>query len=290
MLQVMEGKWSAATGMGWGIPAKETPSCGSGLAAGLVTFTAIASGMRCARREAGAQRPAPSAPEVPASRPSARTGRRRFGLPFLCMSAAVALAGAFAAEDVQAKSFWALPGTGGSGFNGGHSDGLLVSEGKRVSFGIRLSEAAPAGGLTFSLTAKYGSAATLCSGFTTGRAAAADVRHIPATVTVPSGHRGTEVTIAINNDTTAEGDECFQIDPSTSTSGWSDAPWFGAGDRRFRAGQKQVIIIRGAPTAFWSGRAEDIDFDNNRRIIIWSCPGFVDDHGFGRAGGSLLRS
>ena len=23
---------------------------------------------------------------------------------------------------------------------------------------------------------------------------------------------------------------------------------------------------------------------------FWSCPGFVDDHGFGRAGGSLLRS
>ena len=201
------------------------------------------------RAQAGfLDRACPELVEGPPSASNARSERRGFGLSFLRMCAAVALAGAFAAEDVQAKSFWVFFGEGGTDYN----DGFLVDEGGRVSFTIRLSEAAPAGGLTFSLTAKYGNTSAFCPSYTAGAAEAADVRYIPATVTVPAGHRQTEATIAINSDTTNEGDECFQIDISTSTSGWDDPPWFNL-PVRFRAGQSAVIIIRGANSAFGSG-------------------------------------
>ena len=72
MLRVSEIKSSVATGGSSGMPAKEAPSCGSGLVAGLVTFTAIASGMTRARRPAGAQRQSPSAGS---SRPDPRPRR-----------------------------------------------------------------------------------------------------------------------------------------------------------------------------------------------------------------------
>ena len=43
------------------------------------------------------------------------------------------------------------------------------------------------------------------------------------------------MTIATNSDSTTEGDECFQIEPSTSTSGWDD--------QNPRGAQKQAVLI-----------------------------------------------
>ena len=85
MLRVLEGKWSAATGRGWGMADKEAPSCGSGLVAELVTRARTIdrrpSGMTCVRRPAGARMPA-SSTSAPCG-PEPRPGRWRARLSLL---------------------------------------------------------------------------------------------------------------------------------------------------------------------------------------------------------------
>ena len=90
MLRVLESKSSAVTGRGSGMAARETPSCGSGLIAGLVTFMAMAqrpSGMTCARRPAGARKPASStgAPRKTEPRPGRSRARFTLLLPVLAL-------------------------------------------------------------------------------------------------------------------------------------------------------------------------------------------------------------
>ena len=42
----------------------------------------------------------------------------------------------------------------------------------------------------------------------------------------------------------------------------------------------EVLWMRGAPKVT----------EEKAKVVNWTCPGLVDGHGFGRAGGSLLRS
>ena len=94
--------------------AGERPAKGFGPVAGLVGLAAIADrpgGVTCARREAGARKPAPSAEPAPSlsrgspSRPESRPGRRRarlFGLPVLALL--LAALGTLAAAPAQAQT------------------------------------------------------------------------------------------------------------------------------------------------------------------------------------------
>ena len=94
-------------GRGWEMTAREAPPCGSGLVAGPVIFSPIGQrlgGMTCARRLAGAHRPAPSAgsPSRPEPRPWRRRARLSRLLPVLALllGALSPFAAAPAAADV----------------------------------------------------------------------------------------------------------------------------------------------------------------------------------------------
>ena len=124
--------------------AREAPSCGSGPVARPVIFTPIAqrpSGMTCARRLAGARKPAPSTGSP--SRPEPRSGRRRARLSFLLPVLALLLgalspfAAAPAAADVllsnierphgSAVIFWDGSAVGQRFTTGPHAGGYTLT-------------------------------------------------------------------------------------------------------------------------------------------------------------------
>lgn len=80
MLRVLEGKSSAAAGRGSAMPARKTPSCGSGPTGGLETFAAKVrrlNAMTSARRPVGAHKSASPTSTGSPRRPEPRQGRRR---------------------------------------------------------------------------------------------------------------------------------------------------------------------------------------------------------------------
>ena len=92
-----------------------------------------------------------------------------------------------------------------------------ATEGSDARLTITLGEAAPAGGLAFTVSAHYETGA--------GRAAPADVGVVPSTVTVTAGTNTATLAIAIVDDAVAEADETFSVTiaPGAGSSGWHEA-------------------------------------------------------------------
>ena len=90
-----------------------------------------------------------------------------------------------------------------SGTEGGDAPALTV----------RLGEAAPAGGVSFTAAASY----------TSGGATAADVVSVPSSFTVAEGETAVNLTIPLVDDSIDEGDESFTVTVTATTTGWSRA-------------------------------------------------------------------
>ena len=85
-----------------------------------------------------------------------------------------------------------------------------AAEGNDAALTITLSEAAPAGGVAFTVTAGYaGQTAT-----------AADVGSITSPVTVAEGETALDITIPTTDDDVDEDDETFTVTVAATTSGW----------------------------------------------------------------------
>ena len=81
---------------------------------------------------------------------------------------------------------------------------------------VSLGHEAPAGGLTFNVTPAYATGA--------GKAAAADVGDVPATVRVAPGELTATLSIPLRFDREDEGDETFTVAIATSAAGWRVDP------------------------------------------------------------------
>ncbi len=86
-----------------------------------------------------------------------------------------------------------------------------AAEGGTAALTITLSEAAPTGGLAFTVTAGYGGGST---------ATADDVGSITSPVTVAEGHTTLDITVPTADDAVDEDDETFTITVAATTSGW----------------------------------------------------------------------
>ncbi len=89
-----------------------------------------------------------------------------------------------------------------------------ATEGSHATLTVTLSEAAPTGGVAFTVTAGYSGGAT---------ATAADVGSITSPVTVAEGETALDVTIPTADDTVDEDDETFTVTVAATTSGWEKA-------------------------------------------------------------------
>ncbi len=86
-----------------------------------------------------------------------------------------------------------------------------AAEGGNATLTITLSEAAPTGGVVFTVTAGYGDGST---------ATAADVGSITSPVTVSEGDTALDVSIPTADDAVDEDDETFTVTVAATTSGW----------------------------------------------------------------------
>ena len=86
-----------------------------------------------------------------------------------------------------------------------------AAEGNDAALTITLSEAAPAGGVAFTVTAGYGGGST---------ATAADVGSITSPVTVAEGETALTITLPTVDDDVDEDDETFTVTVAATTSGW----------------------------------------------------------------------
>ncbi len=87
------------------------------------------------------------------------------------------------------------------------------TEGTNAALTVTLSEAAPAGGVAFTVTAGY-------SGQT---AEAADVGSITSPVTVGEGETALDISVPIADDAVDEDDETFTVTIAAATAGWEKA-------------------------------------------------------------------
>ena len=95
---------------------------------------------------------------------------------------------------------------------------VTVEEGATAELTVTLGENAPAGDLTFTVTAEY----CRCDANDLNRfAVPADVGTVPATVTVAAGTQTATLSIPIPIDTEAEADEHFHVIIATTAMGWS---------------------------------------------------------------------
>ena len=146
------------------------------------------------------RRPAPSAGS---SRPDPRPGRSRTRF-FRFLPALALLLGAlglFSAAPAQAEKIWRV-----------NPNAYTVYEGVSARISLRLSEAAPAGGLGFTLRPLLGAAVPNDKCRTFRKASAADVgASLPTTLTVIPGSVRAEVEIPTAHDLIDELDECFVV-------------------------------------------------------------------------------
>ena len=89
-----------------------------------------------------------------------------------------------------------------------------AAEGNDAALAITLSEAAPAGGAAFTVTAGYGGGST---------ATADDVGSITSPVTVAEGETALDITIPTADDAVDEDDETFTVTIATTATGWEKA-------------------------------------------------------------------
>ena len=90
--------------------------------------------------------------------------------------------------------------------------GARVREGGDAALVVTLNEAAPSGGIAFSIAADF-----------SGTASAADVGDVPLSVTVPAGARRAAFIIAALADAEAESSEAFTVAVATEAPGWTAA-------------------------------------------------------------------
>ena len=171
--------------------------------------------------------------------------------------------GLFAAAPVQAqaaKTWEANP------------QGYTVEEGVSARIVIRLSEAAPAGGLSFTLKPLYGSAVPSDKCVHNRKASAADVgANPPTTLTVPGGSDRAEVAIPTAHDLVSEFDECLAVQfagaQATVNAGWTadteDGPY---GD----SSAAQVVIFNITPPA--APTALKVTPGGDRLDVSWTAP------------------
>jgi len=117
---------------------------------------------------------------------------------------------------------------------------VTAGEGEDASLTITLGQNAPTGGLEFSVTPTY------TGGM--GRAAAADVSNIPATVTVPDGDSSATLRIALAHDQVEESDETFTVVIATQATGWSAAS--GGTDTATVTVQDRTVVVNFDQTAY----------------------------------------
>ena len=89
-----------------------------------------------------------------------------------------------------------------------------AAEGANAALTVTLSEAAPTGGVSFTVTASYGGGST---------ATADDVGSIASPVTVAAGNTTLDIAIPTVDDHVDEGDETFTVTVSTNAQGWEKA-------------------------------------------------------------------
>ena len=106
-----------------------------------------------------------------------------------------------------------------SGKTYGITPTVSVKEGARAVLDITLGEAAPAGGLAFSVTPRFRTGAENID----TSATAVDLGPVPSTITVPAGGTRARLSIPIANDDLEEPDEDFSVGIATTAAGWSAA-------------------------------------------------------------------
>ena len=131
---------------------------------------------------------------------------------------------------------------------------VTAGEGEDASLTITLGQNAPTGGLEFSVTPTY------TGGM--GRAAAADVSNIPATVTVPHGDSSATLRIALAHDQVEESDETFTVVIATQETGWSAAS--GGTDTATVTIQDRTVVVNFDQTAYTVTEGTD----NNLMIAL----------------------
>ena len=102
---------------------------------------------------------------------------------------------------------------------------ITGTEGNSVELTVQLSDAAPSGGVEFTLTPLYGNdaeVAGLCAA-TARKADANDLTNPPSTLTVASGQTAAAATFLLADDGVVDTDECFAIRTETSAAGWTAA-------------------------------------------------------------------
>ena len=102
---------------------------------------------------------------------------------------------------------------------------ITGTEGNSVELTVQLSDAAPSGGVEFTLTPLYGNDAEgtgLCAA-TARKADANDLTNPPSTLTVAAGQTAAAATFLLADDGVVDTDECFAIRTETSAAGWTAA-------------------------------------------------------------------
>ena len=118
----------------------------------------------------------------------------------------------------------------------GISSAVTAGEGEGASLTVTLGQNAPTGGLEFSVTPTYSSG--------TGKAAAADVASLPATVTIPAGDNSATLNIGLAHDQAVESDETFTVAIATQAAGWSAAS-AGANTATVTIQDRTVVVTFG---------------------------------------------
>ena len=168
---------------------------------------------------------------------------------------------------------WALPTTAQAAKTWKVSpQGYTMYEGVPARIVIRLSEAAPAGGLSFTVKPLFGSAVPSDKCVGDWKAAAADIGANPPTIlTVPGGSLKAEAAVPTVHDLLAEFDECFAVQfagaQATVDAGWAadarDGPY---GD----SSAAEVTIFNVAPPAAPTGLT--VTPGGARLDLTWTAP------------------
>ena len=166
---------------------------------------------------------------------------------------------------------------------------VTAAEGSNATLTVTLGEAAPSGGVTFTVTPTY----CACAPTTLTRGAVdADVGTVPSTVTVSAGSTTATLTIPLESDSLKESTEHFSVRITTTATGWTAVD-----------GGRGYILITDvtatAPTApVWSatltvaglannfGCSSDTSFPASRRCSSTSA---LSDDDFSFGGGGYLH-
>ena len=160
-------------------------------------------------------------------------------------------------------------------------NGYTAYEGVMARPVIRLSEAAPAGGLSFTLKPLLGTAVPNDKCRDGRKASAADIgANPPTTLTINAGSVKGEVSFPIVNDLLTERDECFAIQ-FAATQATEDAGWTASTEEGLYGDQSAaaVFIFDSPPLAAPADLATTPGDD--RLDLTWTAPPVTDSLGQG---------